>query len=345
MPRLAPHNVTIREVAAAAGVAFTTAAAALRGDAVAAATLGRVKAAADRLGYQRNLAASLLGSKARKRDAGSISIAYIVASMGHPLTHNPMTSLRSLEPAARTRGMIVHRHHVRDEKEASQLGRMLSRTGVDGILLRASDPHAFVRAFPVDAFCLLGQEQTLLPLGVDVVVGEHFLAVLGMLREIHARGFRRLGVVLRHHQPRLADDDLRRGACLTFQHETVGGCAIDIFERPFGPIDPAELDVWLRRFKPDAVVGFNIVDHLLISDLGHKLPFAGMVIDPPRQPGIAGVVYDQHWTVALALETLEEKVRMRQRGLRKAPRQILAHLPFIDAASLPLRAPAPARRC
>lgn len=342
MPQSGARPATIRDVARLAGVAFTTAAAALRGEPVSDATRQRVEAAASSLGYKRNLAASLLASRARKRATGTISIAFVTAGMGRPLTHDPFKALPSLESEATKRGMLLRRHLVQDEKEAVRLGRLLTRRGVDGLIVRLADPARFLESFPLDSFCVVSLDQSLQRLGIDVVLGNHFHAVLELLREVRARGHRRIGVILRHHTPRLPDDDQRRGATLAFRHEAAPACALDVFEHPFGPIAPAQLGDWLARFNPDAVVGFNRTDLDLVAKSGRKVPrdlaFAGMVIEPASQPGVAGVLLDQHQTIPLTLETLEEKVRMHQRGLRPSAKQIVAHLPFVDGPSLPARA-------
>lgn len=105
------------------------------------------------------------------------------------------------------------------------------------------------------------------------------------------------------------------------------------------------LGMWLKHFKPDAVLTSDIEIPGMIRGLGYRVPqeiaLAGTtVIDIPGVD--AGI--DQHAEAIgrIAVETLLKQMNVNQRGEPRYPSRILVQSRWKDGASLPPRSSVPA---
>jgi len=326
-------SITLKDVAAEAGVSYTTAAATFRGERwVPDATRQEVMKAAGRLGYRRHSAASILAS-GRYRDAGetkTIAIGWLT-SLFPGLPHSPP---RNMQDACAERGWIFHFENVQTPEEAVAVARRWEAIGVDGVILGRIMYPAIYECFPWERFMVVSTEVTRLVEGFDVVRPSYFAATLELQREIWRRGYRRIGVWLREHEESHPDDEARMGAALLFQRET--GVALPVFTTSFTNVgDLAPMRDWLASAKPDAVVAARAMDLPVLEAAGWKTGgFAGLVVRKERESSISGLRDREEVVPELLLDLLERKMRTGERGRGRRPQEIIQRLPFLEGQTL-----------
>lgn len=338
--------VTVTAVAKAAGVSYTTAAATYRGEAwVPEATAAKVRRAGERLGYRRNPAASVLASRRHFGEAGGkpVAVGWLVSIP--PYEGQVLRQPESFRELLRERGWIYHFANVLTRREAQQKAREWEAIGVDAVVLSRVMLPAVYAAFPWKRFTVVSTEIVRLAEGFDVVRPSYFFALLRMLREISARGYRRIGCWIRTHAGGHPDDDAKIGAVLAHHfEERRERAAIPPLVSPFGQWDVRDpLEAWLDRWKPDAVVTANAMDASLIAGTGRKVPeeMAVAALVTGRRDGArtAGLLDREEMLPQELLNALERKLRTGQRGPSRHPQEIIHHLQFVEGPTLPRKAP------
>lgn len=339
----------VREVAAVCGVSFSTVAAVMRGDRwVRAGTREKVLEAAEAMGYQRDPAASILGARRGRGEKAPYSLVYLTAMFGHPAPGAFAQRMTGLAPAARERGFLLERMELKDGEHARQTHRRLVARGVDGIIVGPVEPKEFLRVFRVDDFCLVADDRGLAVHGFETVRANHFLAMIHLLRELAARKYRRIGVLLRRHRELHADDMARYGGVLGFRDLEGGVEALELLQMPFRRegqteeerrmAETRDLRKWQAAVKAEVIVGFDHNDFVLAQSLGGKRKrapdYAAMVVKSPWRGKVAGLAFDQDVVTGPLLDRLVEKIRGKARGLAAFPVETVVVLPFWEGQSL-----------
>lgn len=341
-PRPSP---TTADLAAQLGLAATTVAAALRGETrISAQTRERVARAAAELGYRRNIAASVLGSR---RQAGArsptLSAAFLVRLRGTAGT--PYES--SLRLAFTAAGWLFRTVNLMNVRDPAALGRRLDAEGVDGLVLGPTSPTDLaLPPLPWQSFALISVIRQRVSDGFDTARVNHFGSVLRLVDEIVSRGYRRIGVLHRPHTPALEEDDARLAAFLLARHRhSRGAVRVFLHHLPFReettdePARDSALKRWLDRTRPDVVIGFNSADRHLLQAAGRRVPsdlaFAAVHVYQKQTPNCAGLRSPAELIADLARIRLEQKVRLGERGLSTRPVESVLTPEFIAGASLP----------
>ena len=107
----------------------------------------------------------------------------------------------------------------------------------------------------------------------------------------------------------------------------------------FHPANPRSLLKWVRRFKPDCIVG--VIDtYLALQEFGFSMPknfgFATLSQDESL-PDVAGIDLPHQLIASKAVDIVVEKLRSDKRGLPENPELILYDGKWLDGASLPPR--------
>lgn len=334
-------SITIKEVASAAGVSFSTAAAALRGDGwVKASTRERVRLAAEQLGYTRSTYAAMLSSTATAQERRiNPAVGWLTAFDQPGETVASMAGrLRQARAEAVRRGWFFHQADVKSEAELVRVAREWRAIGVDAVVLGFTRPLNRPMLFPWEEFVTISTETIRLEEGFDVVRPAHFRSVLELLREMRGRGYRRIGIWLREHKERVIDDDVRLGACTAFQsHDQKASERIPMLRTDFAAsLDP--LERWLRRHRPEAVMASLGSDIRLIEQAGLQVPrdlgFAALHVGNAATR-ITGVMERSLLAPDAAFEFLEQKLRSGVRGLSSAPKEVIYHTPIVEGRTLP----------
>lgn len=346
---------TIKDVAALAGVAISTVSAAINGDGrVKQETRERVLAAARKLRYQPNRAAAVLASREHSvaMSISGMPIAFLTA-MDKSAQANHVAGERTLEGAklrAAELGYAFEHVDLTGSRSHASISRSLYMRGVGGLIIGRMWPilpgHLdFEWGHFSVVYCGRDHTDEVRPHGVEYDIFESTLRLIG---EIRSRGYRRIGVCARPHSPRLLDDDARLGAVLAAQAGMPEAERIPPYK---GEIqadaggDAKELIAWVKKHRPDAVVGFNAGDYWILRDGGIRIPedigYADLHTHAPvnaGDPDLAGLVQDQAKLGSSAVDMLDQQIRYRHRGLSGAPVSLLTYSAFRDGTSLPARA-------
>ncbi len=349
-PKIAVRPPTVLDVAHACGVSHSTAAAALReSPKVKAATRKKILAAAARLGYQRNLAASVLGSK-HNRYSQTLAIAMVSVYDAHHGGAPPRSSLHPLESCAKQRGFVFHRFPISSRENAAKLCRRMDSMGIEGVILDCHGRGDMVieLAPQWQRFSLVSKLPEYLNQGVDVVEADYFGAFTRVLRALRLAGYQRPGVILRQHQPMIEDDWIRLGAVLALSDRGAETLTIPPLKEPFWGGDPppgywtewcARLRNWIDTHQPDVIFGFNSIEAKALDDIGICLPadiaFLQQSVQTHDLGKVAGL-YEQHNSTATQmLNVLERKIRNRERGFSRHPLKFNFMPAFADGPTLP----------
>lgn len=336
-------TVTIKDVARKAGVSFSTAAAALRGERIVRPdTCRKVEAAAQALGYRKNSAAAVLSSHQKRNQSKSAFIAWISGLAEWNLAETPVIKVAIVNAAAEAEkeGLQFEYHNVTDPASAPHLLRQLEARGCDGIVLDLW-LHSLMPKLPWQRYAVVSNQEIRLHEGFDIVRTDQFRGTLSLLRRIRASGYRRIGICLREHVPYHPDDEMRYGAACTFQTMDLKMAErLPIKRISFhSPNTEAELTSWTRKYTPDVVVGFTRTEYDILFKNGFSIPddfaYVSLHVEKKDRGLIAGLEFNQELIPKYALKVLMEKMRHGMRGLSEFPQETVYVPPLIPGDSCP----------
>ena len=341
-------RVSLNDIGRKTGFAASTVSKALRNSTeIPPTTREKIRRAAKALGYHPNPLLAALASKhfESKRNVG-IPVAHIQAQ-GSPLSMLP------LQEHGRRLGYRVEPFAVGDFSSGAHAARVLFARGFQGILLSPDFQFNMLPGMEWNHFSVVGW-------GAGLAVSpassqpwlyratiDHFRTVLRAWEETKARGYKRIGFVLLRGAEGLLDDQSRCGGA-QFCLQTVPSR----FRVPICfPIDDAteefdsqRLADWARRYRPDAVIGFNgLVRWTLIHEkfrVPEEIGFASLhkkMSSDPHTPDEteSGMKLMDVECMQAALELLDQQIRHHQYGLPRTPRTLTIYSEWIDGDSLP----------
>ena len=321
------------DVARAAGVSRATASYALRDDhRIKPETRAKVLAAAERVGYRLNRAAAILGSR-DFRETGRVEgcrIALLHEEGAEGMSGGAAAyDLEQGREYAASLGHDLESLEVPARQSLAQLGRRLHARGVDGLILsrfmltRGTDPDLSDLGFERFSAVSIVHRFTRHP--CDHVRPNFFGIVRRAFEHLLERGGRRIGAILPHHDPLLADDRERLAAYLECQQQhlaprqRLAPLRFSFHERL------PDLQAWVRKARPDALISF-LPHYLDILSRGHRLPPSVSLHVPPghlHRQRYDGFDENRAEVYRQAVDLLDQRMRRKQRGLPEAPVQIL----------------------
>lgn len=339
------QQVTIRDVAAAAGVHFTTASLALRNSpSLRMATREHVQEVARRLGYRINPMVATLMATVR---AGL-----------HPRNHPILGYLTNWETPEGWRKVLAHREFFMGAKARAEsmgyrfehfyLGRegmtaarwntVLQTRGITGLMLASFDE---VKPLPLDwsRYCAVRIDPNPREPRLDVVTNNQEQVVQLGFRHLHERGYKRIGLAVRRRWDERLDHRFRAGY-LTAQS------LLGIGARRRVPLFLSDewtqtaFAHWLEKARPDAVM---TVDPLHVRpwlrSLGARVPedigYVNLDVcedDPVGE--IAGVRQNHTLVSARAVDLLIGKLQRNERGVPEIPSVTLIEGVWMEGRSI-----------
>lgn len=298
-------------VADAACVSAATASLALSGSPrVAAGTRRLVLAAAERLGYVRNLAFSCIAS-GRFRHAGRPPV--VATWMEHGLPD------QRFRQQAKVLGMEVQ---VLPE-DIGDLAAELRRTNASALVVcRRSIDVATLARLPGHTVLWLDEGRPAPELDV-IETHEWWSATVETVQRVRGAGYQRPAVIAIPAEPRHWHDDVRAAAARAL--------GLPFFEWDG---EPTRLHAFLRRHRPDAIIGGVASVAARLRELGIERPFAALIITASAwYRDITGWVTDEGSRELATLELIEGRLRHGPRP----PRRIIIPPHWQDGSSLPIR--------
>ncbi len=323
--------VTLRDVARRAGVGVSTVSHALRNEGtISAATRDRVRGIAEEMGYVPSpvlaaLAARKFHSDQRLRET---PLAYLTF-FGKREPINPWTEvhLSGMARQAKVLGYRCESIRLGDRQAARRIGNRLYAAGVAGIALGLADRDADYpwEELGLDRFAVVACGFHPLAGRVHTVRTSVFNPVQRAWKEAHRLGYRRIGAALCRHAKDILDDHIRHAALLEI-HEAAG--VRQEVPSYFGQHhDYDGYLAWLKRHRPDVVIGFHGGMLHAMLDRGWRVPeevgFINLHMEEWHVGQFAGVDVRSVEIGRRAVSMLDELIRHKERGLTDDPRTLL----------------------
>jgi len=333
------NNVTIRNVAREAEVSVGTASAALNGrSSVKRSTREKVEAAARRLGYRKNAAASVLST--RQRRATLAKKAFSVGFVQGVRSEDDQR-FEQFQEAVKVYGYDVERINFWAYRGVRHAAEHLRFLNVEGLFLAGSClPGPEWLKFPWEQFSVVKAEALHAELSFPMIRHRASAFMRQTLVEVTRRGYRRLALLLeRTSVPE--DDEVRLGMALAMVAlKRAEGLQVEWWYQPDVTLTRQVAD-WLRCYRPDAVITFPVTWYEGLKGAGFQVPedfaLASLYADEwhRRMHDHAGCLsfYEDYFRHAARM--LHELVVAGQRGQTARPMELVIEPEWAEGATLP----------
>ena len=329
---------TIRDVAKQLRLGKSTVQRALAGcGSISLQTRQRVIDAARELGYQRDPFFSILGSRGRQSNHKTLQIAYIsrndLASTSKGRAGVDMYKLAKLQ--GEVMGYEVERIELNEVRAGKRLMDVLYHRGFVGVLLgqiRSPDHEAILANTHLPVVCC-GRID---PLPLHTVQPDIIQMVRLAWRNMLRAGYRRIGAAFGVHDPPVEDDSDRLGTLVECQHDILRKAdRVPVLRARMG--DSRALLNWLLRYKPEAVLSFNVGQYFQLKEAGVDMSQFGFASlhTLPGDGQIAGIEEPLSAIPREALNLLDQLIRHRTVGIPEEPLHVGVPGRWIEGSSLP----------
>ncbi|MDX2187546.1 MAG: LacI family DNA-binding transcriptional regulator [Opitutaceae bacterium] len=317
---------TIKDVAAAAGVHFTTVSLALRGHpSIPAGTRDRIIAAAARVGYRKEKVFSALSSRRSRTNLEPYTprIAW-VCNRSPANGYDRLTFMLRMEQAARRKadslGYRFERFFLDDGACTNEsLLKQLRENDVRGIVVANFEPGRRELVLPWDEFCVVKVASQHMPPQLPAVSVDQGDAIAIGIRELHALGYRRIGIAVSMHDE-ISSGDTNRAYYLHACRKQ-GITALEPMLFPFSATAREAvplLKTWVKRERLDAVLCNWSNLRAMLREAGYSVPkevACASICLGRHTAGLAGVVMDLEWVAEEAVSALATLLRAERRGI------------------------------
>ncbi|MBL9206637.1 MAG: LacI family DNA-binding transcriptional regulator [Opitutaceae bacterium] len=334
-------NPSLKAVARVAKVSISTASRALHGHSrLLPATIQAVQAAARRVGYQTNPFIS--GTMRRVRNRGQLghlgAIAYLTFHDTPQGWRRNSTYLRFHEGASRRAqdlGFQLDTIWAREPRmHAKRLSAILDARGIVGVVVgpRPAQPRPDLLDWERFSTACVGVP---LPEVKLHQAGSHHARLLARaLTVLEERRYRRVGLVLLDSQVSKTEPGWVATWCHR-QEQTESRFRVPLLVMP--ALDSERIARWLRRFRPDAIIGLHDELADIVRECGLRVPeevgFAHLSrADRPDAP--AGMDQRPRVIGAAAVDLVTNQIFSGERGVAKMPHALLIEGEWIDGWSV-----------
>ncbi|CAN5735471.1 LacI family DNA-binding transcriptional regulator [soil metagenome] len=338
-PRNSSARVTLRDIAKAAGVHFTTVGMALRGSPeISAATRERISALAKKLGYRPDPMLSALNAyrNAKSRPRYQATIAWINNwPEQEELLRNP--SFREYYEGAKARaeelGYLVEEFWLRGEgMHPSRLQDILRARNIEAVLLAPQpESHMFI-SMDYSQFAVIAFGYSLQPSVFHVVTNHHFHTMNLLLQHLQDLDYRRVGLFVTSDWNEKVENSLLGGLALARWKSKKLKNVPPLLETR---TTDAMFLSWLETHKPDVVVSHSGTIKSL-QKLGYRVPkdigFASLNLGPGES--ISGVYQNNIQIGRAAVDYLVAMLHSGERGVPAIPMRTLVESEWRQGNSL-----------
>lgn len=318
-------RITVRDIAARAGLHFTTVALALRDSPMLnAETKRRVKELAESMGYRPDPMLTALNAyrKTRSRPNYQATIAWInnwperaemlkIPEFGE---YHRGACARAAELGYVVEEFWLHARGMTPDK----LRRVLRARGIQAVIVAPQPRSGMWLDFDYTEFSALALGYSLQPPRLHVITNHHVHSMGLLIERLHALGYRRIGLYIGE------DWDAKVG------HSWVGSYLLARWLHPdLADLPPVlrsdregdDLKAWLARHKPDVVVSYGRI-HQQMKAMGLRIPgeigYAGIDLLEGNQT-VSGVYQNSVTIGRKAVDFLVDMIHRGERGLPDVP--------------------------
>lgn len=334
-------RVSVRDVAANAGVSRMTVSRALRHDPrVAQATAERVRRIAGEMGYKPNPMLSSLMSNIRagRLEKRSHVIAFLVSHRSWQAYLRRVSLRLSYQGAVRRGneiGFTVQPFFLGEPgMDAARMSEILCARNIQGVILApAHDPgHTLALRWSSFSSAIIGYSWAGPPL--HRVANHHAHTIRLALDKLVARGCRRIGLIQTSDVNTRVDQSFLAGLTL-YQSSVRPKDRIPFFFPP--QITRKTFLEWFRKTQPDALIGSNPSMVKWLREEGWEVPgqIAYVNLDySPEFGDIAAVNQNPEYVGAAAVETVAEQIYHNERGVPAKPKVVMIEGEWVPGGTL-----------
>ncbi|MFA5264048.1 MAG: LacI family DNA-binding transcriptional regulator [Opitutaceae bacterium] len=340
---------TIKDVASAAGVHFTTVSMALRGDPrLRPETRDRIFEAVARVGYRRNPVSESLSQ--RRSSGNAVAIAPRIAYLANRSPEEGMLKF------AHYRLMI---HGAREQAEAFGYGfealfvdsgyhdsqslyRYLKENAIKGVIIGAFEPTRRTLELPWEEFCVVKIDSRHMSPAATFVSNDQMQYVRLAFQKLRALSYRRIGLAIG------VNDELGTGGLhtcgLLLEQSSID--RDQQVEPLFFPPEASDSDVaqmlgsWIKKGSVDAVISNSMSIRRLLGSSGARCPedvACASVCMSQKTPSLAGVVANLDMIGRQVTGSLIALLRAEKHGIPESPTSTYVQGNWHDATSAPRR--------
>ena len=339
---LSQHKrVTVRDIAAAAGVHFTTVSLALRNSPLLnSATRQRLQAVAEQMGYVPDPMLNALVAYRRASHTPRFQAVLVWInnwSQREELQKNP--TFRAYYDGAHERAqqlgymleeVWLHENGMTPDK----IRRILLARGIQGMLLA---PQPFARTWPgmdFAGFPSISFGYSMQPAVLHVVTNHHYHTIGLMFSHLVKLGYRRIGTLINEDWDAKVDNNFTAGWLISSQRHAGQVFAIPPYTAPLE--DSPKFKTWLKRQRPDVLIGRD-GDLELIEGLGYSVPqdigFASLDTNI-KNSRISGVNENNFLIGQKAVDILVGMIHRDEHGVPETPIRTLVEGVWVPGKTL-----------
>ena len=339
-----PQRVTMKEVAAAAGVSAATVSRALGMDPqIPESTRTRIQKTATRLGYRPDPLLSAFAQQRRGRSPRSeiTTLAYVTNfQTSDEWTRNPFYQplFKGASDQALRNGYKLEHFWLREPgMTGERLSRILHNRGIAGLFV-APTPAARSRlSLDWARFSCVTIGYSLLRPDLHRTTPHHFHAILTASRKLWRLGYTRIGLCLFAGTSQRVDDLWLAGALLTQKHNPAAPLKVFLFD----DTTRARIPDWARDERLQVVVSDNPQALEELRRAGVRAPgdidFATLNW-VKNEPEIAGINQRPAAIGAAAIDLIIAQIRRGERGIPEMPVTSMVEGIWVDGPSLTKKA-------
>ncbi|CAM2949572.1 LacI family DNA-binding transcriptional regulator [Rariglobus hedericola] len=322
-----PRRITIRDIAARAGVHFSTVSLALRNSPkLRPEVCKRIRMVADELGYVPDPAMAAL--TAYRNSTRPVNYQATLAWVNNWPVQSELRRIKTFD--LYFQGAL---------ERASQLGYRIDELWLHGPAMTAHAAHAILKARNITGLLLAPQPFAHTPLGLDlsgfsplafgyslqpsnlhVVTNHQYQSASLMMRSLAELGYRRIGLFLRSDWDEKVNGSYLSGL-LFMQHHLPLADRVPPLLTKEGLEE--EFVTWFKRHKPDVVVAVDRavrpwIEKTLKLRIPHDVGLANLNVDP-KDPWLAGIYQNDRLIGATAVDFLAGMLQRNERGVPATP--------------------------
>lgn len=339
------NRVTVRDIAAKAGVHFTTVALALRNSPrLSAATRSRIHKLATKMGYAPDPMLSALNAyrQGRRRPIYQATLAWINNWPDRGFLRSN-ADFRDYHDGACARagelGYAVEEFWMHGgDYTFSNLGRILKARNIRGLVFPPQPvPHTEID-FDLTDFSAVSLSYSLKCPALHVVTNHHFRSMLLMMSNLHRLGYRRVGFDVQPSWSEKVGHGWLGGVLVAQQLITTGMEILQV--RLFDGKQDAR--VWIRENRPDVIVSHKLCYEQLRA-LKLRMPrdvgFANLSV-PGGTTDVSGVSQNSLHIGRKAVDVLVDMLHRGERGVPHFPSHLLIDGVWVPGTTLRKKKPA-----
>ncbi len=290
----------------------------------------RVQKVAKEMGYRPN---PVLASLASKRFSESASIEGTpLALLEFPSNGVdgpvPIHYRKALADSCTEFGYSSMRLSFEELKSYNNPSRTLYNRGVNGIVISGQpSPDFFNNSEEWMDFSLIQCGRFRSSMKLSCVRPNIFQAVKLVFMQAYQRGYRRIGFCFGQHGIILEDDEARIGTAMGLLKHLETKNRIPVFEGRFD--DESGKLAWIKKHKPDMVIGFTDNEWYLLREAGYRMPeeigYASLQMDNYHrlENNIAGLCQETDQIAWQSVIHLDQMIRHKIRGIPEHPLDVL----------------------